>query len=388
MAKVIDVLRRFLPAYLESRPVLNQAQGRAIWAIEHCRTAMLGGNLHRCGKCAEQWAFAYHSCNHRACPQCGREETRQWVRRELRKRVGAPYFMVTFTLPAELRGLFFGAGAKAAYDLFFRAAAGALREKLADPKWLGATVSGLTVVLHTWNQLLLFHPHLHCIVPGAGIDAEGKVVRVKNANFLMRVEVLSGAFRQHFRLRLQEARWEVDPAVWRKDWGVNIQPFSDAAGNGAEANAIKYLGAYVCRTAIGDSRIVAMDESEVTFRWKDRDDHNREKQSTIPGVEFVRRYLRHVLPRGLRSIRRYGYCHPAAKNKRERVQLHTGMPLLIGPPPAESETKPHPWRCPCCGGVMKPVAKLPRLWTPSPVTRSLRRRLRAPPRVPADQDAA
>jgi len=388
MAKVIDVLRRFLPAYLDSGPVLSPVQGRAIWAIEHCRTAMLGGHFFRCEDCAQGRAFAYHSCNHRACPQCGREETRRWVRRELDKRVGAPYFMVTFTLPAELRELFFGPKAKEAYDLFFGAAAGALCEKLANAKWLGAVVSGFICVLHTWNQLLLFHPHLHCIVPGAGIDSEGKVVRVKNANFLLPYRVLSGAFRQHFRLRLEQAGWEVDPAVWRKEWGVNIQPFSDAAGNGAEANAIKYLGAYVCRTAIGDSRIVGMDEATVTFRWKDRSDHNRDKQSTISGVEFVRRYLRHVLPRGLRSIRRYGYCHPAAKNQRERLQLHTGMPLVIGAPPDQSEPRSHPRRCPCCGGVMKPVAKLPRQWAPSPTAWKLRRRLRAPPEVPANKDAA
>ena len=134
---VIDVLRRFLPDYLESNPPLSPDQRRAIWAILHCRTPAMGGHLYACEPCAQR-AFAYHSCNHKACPQCGRDATRKWVERELGKRVNAPYFMVTFTLPSELRSLFFGPLAKEAYDLFFLAASTALREKLAVKKHLGA----------------------------------------------------------------------------------------------------------------------------------------------------------------------------------------------------------------------------------------------------------
>ncbi len=141
----------------------------------------MGGHLYACKPCGQR-AFAWHSCNHKACPQCGREATGKWVQRELGKRVNAPYFMVTFTLPAELRGLFFGPLAKEAYDLFFAAASAALRQKLAAAKHLGAAVSGFTGVLHTWNQRLLFHPHIHFLVPGAGIDVRGKVVTVKKAD--------------------------------------------------------------------------------------------------------------------------------------------------------------------------------------------------------------
>jgi predicted RNA-binding Zn-ribbon protein involved in translation (DUF1610 family) len=294
MAKAIDILRAFLPAYLDSKPPPNPDRRRAIWAISHCRTATMGGHLYACGKCGGK-AFAYHSCNHKACPQCGREATRKWVARELDKRVGAPYFMVTFTLPAELRGLFFGPSAKDAYDLFFSASSTALSEKLASDKTLGAVVSGFTAILHTWNQRLLFHPHIHYIVPGAGINARGEVVMVKNANFLLHLPLLQKAFRHHFHNKLKACEWEVDPAVWGKDWGVNIEPF------GTGANAIKYLGAYVCRTAIGDRRIVSMDGDNVSFLWKDRANGGRIRTSTITGVEFVKRYLCHVLPRGMRN---------------------------------------------------------------------------------------
>jgi len=357
---VIDVLRRFLPSFLASAPALCPAQWRAVWAFTHCRTPVMGGHLYGCGKCGRR-EFAYHSCNHRSCPQCGRTATAEWVERELGKRVGAPYFMVTFTLPAELRCLFFGPGAKEAYDLLFASSAGALREKLADPRWLGATHSGFTGILHTWTQQLLFHPHIHYIVPGAGIDAAGRVVTVKNANFLIRVEVLAGAFRQHFRDLIASTGLRADPAVWTKDWGVNIREF------GSGSNAIKYLGAYVCRTAIGDSRILSVRGEELTYQWKDRANNNAIRTETIPGTEFLRRYLLHVLPRGMRSIRYFGFCHPAAKKKREQVAFHTGRPLLVGPVDPSAFTKPRPARC--CPRCDTPLRRLGTVSLEQPTTR-------------------
>ncbi len=352
-ATVIEALRRFLPAHLARSPALSRDQRRAIWAITHCRTPAMGGHFYGCEKCGTR-EFAYHSCNHRSCPQCGRPATAEWVERELRNRVGAPYFMVTFTLPAELRALFFGPQAKEIYDLFFAATSGALREKLAARKWLGAQVSGFTAVLHTWNQRLLFHPHLHYLVPGAGLDASGRVVTVKNANFLVPLPVLSRAFRELLLELLEAAGHQFDSAVADKDWGVNIEPF------GSGANAIKYLGTYVCRTAIGDSRILSISDHEVSFRWKDRKNDDRIRIETVPGVEFVARYLRHVLPRGMRAIRRFGFCHPAAKKTRERIAFHTGRPLLAGPA-EQSDTPPTSNRplCPCCQQPMTLRAIIP-----------------------------
>jgi hypothetical protein len=279
----------FLPGYLSTRPILTPAQWRAIRAITHCRTPALGGHRYACAPCGQE-AFAFHSCNHKACPQCGREATREWVERELAKRIQAPYFMVTFTLPAELREVFFRPHAKIAYDTFFAAAAAALQDCLVKAKWLGAATSGFTAILHTWNQQLHFHPHLHVIVPAAGLDANGNVLIGKNDTFLVPVPALQAAFRRHFRARLKARDWQVDPAVWHTDWGIHIQPF------GAGTAAIKYLGAYVCRTAIGDHRILHADTHSVTFLWKDRAQGNRGKTMTLPGAEFVRRYLRHVLP--------------------------------------------------------------------------------------------
>jgi hypothetical protein len=261
---------------------------------------------------------------------------------------------VTFTLPEQLRYLFVTLRASEIYNLFFGAATAALCGQLARRKYLGALICGITAILQTWTQRMGFHPHLHCIVPGAGLTASGKVVTVKDPEFLVHYQPLQTAFRREFRERLVALGIRVDPAVWDLDWGVNLQPFGDGG------NAVRYLGRYVCRTVIGDSRIVAVDEHSVTIRYKDSNDIDRTEP--MPGVEFVRRYLLHVLPPGIRAIRRYGFCHPAAKRKRERVAFHTGRPLFVPPPPAVSRRAP---LCPRCKQPMRLVLRVLPPWAAS-----------------------
>jgi hypothetical protein len=360
LATVLGALRRFLPDFLKTEPPLSPQQHRALWAITHCRTAALGGRTFVCPTC-EHLHFAYHSCNHKACPQCGAQATQRWIRREMAKRINAPYFLVTFTLPAQLRGAFFGPLAKQAYDLFFTAVASALSEKLAADKGLRAPINGFTAILHTWNQRLEFHPHIHCLVPGAGLDAQGQPVRVKKPQHLVYLPHMQSAYRQHLYRLLKEHHWPVDPQVWRQDWGVHIQPV------GSAISALKYLSTYVARTAITDARILKVTEQEVTFRWKDRAQHNLTRTLTLPGMEFVRRYLRHVLPRGLRSVRYYGFCHPTAKANRLRVQFHSGMPVDFGATEVAAGLDPVPAlspRCPQCGHALQPIHSWPSARSP------------------------
>jgi hypothetical protein len=275
----------------------------------------------------------------------------------LRKLIQAPYFMVTFTLPAQLRSGFFGPHAKEAYDLFFTAASEALSEKLAADKGLRAHTHGFVAVLHTWTQRLEFHPHIHCLVPGAGLNQQGQFVKAKNPNYLLYLPHLQAAFRQRMYRLLKEHHWQPDPEVWRKTWGVHIQPA------GAGASALNYLSAYVSRTAITNARMVRVDESSVTFRWKDRGHNNKPRLMTLPGVEFTARYLRHVLPTGLRSIRYYGFCHPAAKASRMRVQLHSGRAVDLGHTQSilpDDLTEPGCPPCPRCGQATQWVFTLAR----------------------------
>ena len=165
------------------------------------------------------------------------------------------------------------------------------------------------------------------------------------------------------------------PAVWQKDWGVHLQPFSSGE------NIIKYLGAYVCRTAIGDSRIASITDTHVTFRWKDRANGDTQRIEMLEGAEFVKRYLRHVLPRGMRAVRYYGFCHPAAKIKRERIAFHTGRPLFIGAVPVPPVKPPHVVACPCCGEPMKKLWKLLPAWRAASAMTPPSSPSRAPPRL-------
>lgn len=344
-------MRQFLPEFLRAAPPLSREQRRALWAVTHCRTPALGGRAFGCPKC-DPIHFAWHSCNHKACPQCGRATTARWVQRELAKLIHAPYFLVTFTLPAQLRACFFGPHAKEAYDLFFTAVAGALSEKLAG-KGLRAALSGFTAVLHTWNQQMGFHPHIHCLVPGAGLNSRGRLVRVRRPDRLVYLPNLQRAFRHHLLQLLQANGWQFDPNLWGKQWGVHIQP----AGNGVRA--LKYLGTYVARTAISDARLVALTQDSVTFRWKNRDCSNRMETLTLPGSKFIERYLLHVLPRGLRSIRYYGFCHPAAKASRLRVQFHSGRPVQFGDWTPVPSPSPPALLCPHCRQPLHLLLRIP-----------------------------
>ena len=352
MASVIAALRRFLPRFLATSPPLSAAQRRAIAAIRQRRTPALGGHLHACPDCKET-RFAWHSCNHKACPQCGRAANAHWVERQLAKLANAPYFLVTFTLPEELRPLFFGTEARESFHAFFAAASQALADLLASPRWLGIPVNGATAVLHTWNQKLLFHPHLHFIVSGVGLDVHGALRRVKNSNFLVPLPALRATFKTAFRAAISKP---IEPAVWKKEWGIHIQPC------GSGATAVKYLGAYVARTAVSDKRIVQVENDHVLLLWKDRSQGGHQSLLRLDPIEFVRRYLRHVLPPRMHSVRYFGFCHPAAKKNRERVRFLCGMTLLLGSPPAALTSKPTqaPWMCPCCRTPMQRQAKVGR----------------------------
>ena len=365
------LLRRFLPEYLR-RTVLTPAQARAARAILHCRTPAMGGHLHHCPDCSLR-RFLYHSCNHRSCPPLWRSRHR---------RVGRPR-----ACPARKRSLLHGhlhPPAAAARCLcrprrsrrlsrLFAAASQALREVLANPRWLGARHSGFTMVLHTWNQQLHFHPHIHAIVPGTGEAAEGRVGTVKSSAFLVPQPVLRARFRNLIRQlcgHLTAAPGNDHP-VWQEDWGVDIRPFGDGA------NIVRYLGAYVCRTAIGDSRISGFHEDSVTFSWTDRSRGNAKRTLRLTAEQFLARYLRHVAPRGLRTIRRYGFLHPASHKRQQRIAFHTGIALLELDPPADSSpTDHHHPLCPCCGKPMRRVGSIPPAWK-TPPSRYLPR---APPR--------
>jgi hypothetical protein len=279
--------------------------------VARCRTAALGGHIEACAGCGHR-RIAYNSCRNRHCPKCCASRQAEWLSREAGNLLPVEYHHVVFTLPAEVNpiGLL---NPSTVYDALMSAAAQAIREVAADPKYLGAEV-GLLLVLHTWGQTLSYHPHVHGVATGGGLTPDGRW-RSCRPGFFLPVRVLSRAFRAAFLARMREAFGRgalagfADAAAFAawvgqlgaKDWVVYSKP-----PFGGPAQVLKYLARYTHRVAIGNSRLVALDGGRVTFTYKDYADAAKTKAMTLDGVEFLRRWVRHVLPQGFVKVRHYG----------------------------------------------------------------------------------
>ena len=373
MPEVADVFRRYGPAYRAARAGhLSLAELKVMSAVESCRTAALGGHVEGCDDCGHT-RIAYNSCRNRHCPKCQGAAAREWLAARQADLLPVGYFHVVFTVPAEVAAIAF-ANKAAVYDLLFQAASQTMLTIAADPRHLGARI-GLTAVLHTWGSALTHHPHLHMIVPGGGLSPDGTRWISARPAFLVPVRVLGALFRRLFlaglarlhdvgRLRFfGNQAGLVDRRVFarhlapvcRKRWVVYCKP--PFAGSKA---VLAYLGRYTHRVAISNSRLIAIDDSRVTFRCKDyrRAGAERYATMTLAAAEFIRRFLLHVLPRGFHRIRHYGLL---ATSARKGALAHARELLAVPPPdPAKPIDPPEPAPCPCCGGRMRLVEILAR----------------------------
>jgi hypothetical protein len=371
--EVADVFRRHGAAWRAANKAhLSLAQRRVMTAIEVCRTGALGGHVERCEDCAHT-RIAYNSCRNRHCPKCQWPAAQAWLAAREAELLPVPYFHVVFTLPAALGAIAYQNKAKV-YGLLFTAATETLTTIAADPKHLGADI-GVTAVLHTWGQNLQHHPHVHCIVPGGGIAPDGqRWIACKNSFFLP-VRVLSRLFRRLFLQGLEalhaagEFQFFTDLsalnharafraylAPLRKiEWIVYAKkPFA------GPQQVLAYLARYTHRVAIANSRLLDLDDSHVSFRWKDYRENGQRKRKVMRLAvgEFMRRFLLHVLPSGFHRIRHYGLFangHRADKLELCRRLLNvpsapTGHTSNDDNGSTDSNHEPPP--CPCCGGRM------------------------------------
>jgi hypothetical protein len=334
------VLRRHWPAYQRqfSRQILPSHR-RAVQAILECRTRALGGEVYRCGDC-QQDHFVYHSCNHRACPQCGQAAATEWIEQQKRKLLPVPYYLITFTVPEGLRP-WLRSHQKKGYAGLLRESAGALQDVAGRPKYLGAQIGCLSV-LHTWGRQLQYHPHVHCVVPAGGLRADGlRWLRPKSPDFFLPQSVLAARFRNRLKqsLRKQQpaAFPQIPASVWRQQWVVDVQPV------GSGETALKYLSAYVSRTALGNQRILRDEHGKITFKYKASGERSW-RTLTVTASEFLRRFLQHVLPKSFQRVRYYGWLGPAAQVRWQRI-----LALLDWQPPARVVTRQPQPLCPRCG---------------------------------------
>ena len=319
MLEVADIVRLHGKQYREqfgSR--LNSVHKKALADIQNCRTPVFGGHVYQCDHC-DQKRYSYHSCRNRSCPKCHRDQTDRWIAQQRQRLLPCPYYLLTFTLPAELRPLA-RSEPKLIYGLLMKTAAEAVLKLAGDPRFLGACV-GILSVLHTWTRAMLFHPHVHMLVTAGGLSADGRWLEPRNPAFLVPVRALSIIFRAKMRDALKRAhRFSDLPAdVWHKPWVVH----SKHAGSGEKV--LDYLGRYVFRIAISNNRLERIDDGQVTFRYRDNR-HQQIRHATISGVEFLQRLMQHVLPRGCTKVRRYGIF-----SRRSAAQLSALRSLLSAP---------------------------------------------------------
>jgi putative transposase/transposase-like zinc-binding protein len=348
--EVADVLRAHGSAYLEAfGDTLSPAQRRALHDLALCRTAALGGHVEACDTCGQE-RIAYNSCRNRHCPKCQAGTRARWLEERQAELLPVDYVHVVFTLPHQLAPLALQ-NQRALYGMLFRAAAETLLQVAADPRHLGAEI-GCVLVLHTWGQNLLHHPHVHGVVPAGGLSADASRWVSCPPRFFLPVDVLSAVFRGKFLSLLEPAyaQGQVachgqltrlgDPRAFRvllaettqTAWVVYAKP-----PFGGSERVLQYLARYTHRVAISNHRLVEMKDGQVSFRWKDYAHGQVEKVMTLEAFEFIRRFLLHVVPTGLVRVRHYGLL---ANRHRQQKLTRCRQLLGAGVSPAVPEQLP------------------------------------------------
>jgi hypothetical protein len=365
--EVADILRASGSSFWERHGSHLAWQHRKVMdAIVRCRTAALGGHRDQCLRCGHQ-AISYNSCRNRHCPKCQGNARAKWLAARSSELLPVPYFHLVFTLPHELSALVLQ-NKRLLYDLLFRTSAATLLEVARDPKHLGADI-GLLSVLHTWGQNLQHHPHVHCVVPAGGLTQDGSGWVSASPRFFLPVRVLSRVFRGKFTAALKQLLLQhqlqfhgslqdlARPERFRqflrqlfsKEWVVYAKP----PFGGAE-HVLNYLARYTHRVAISNHRLVSFKQDQVSFRWKDYAAGGKQKVMTVSTDEFLRRFLIHVLPKGLVRIRHFGLF---ANRRRAASLLRCREVLGARSSPQQPQPTSHT-RCSLCSGDMLIVERM------------------------------
>ena len=354
MTTLRDIFTAFAPAYLERYPHLPLSHRKVIRAIHQCQSGSYGHSLSQCPNCGGQHRVN-HACGNRHCPQCQQHTTQQWLQHHLDTQLPGPHFLMTFTVPETLRP-FLRSHQRPAYQAMFRASSTALKRLAHDERFIGTDLPGFTGVLHTWGRQLQYHPHIHSIVPGGGLSKDRSAWLPSRANFFVPVKALSPIYRALFKDAMCHAGLleQIDPQVWTIPWNVHsqAQPHGHAA--------FTYLAPSVFKVAISNHRLVSLNDRTVTFTYR-KVGRVRLRTTSLDVMEFLRRFLQHVLPHGFMKVRHFGFPHPSCAIPPATIRLMMGQaPPLDGPPPPRTPPPPRVARCPTCGAPLRVVM---RLWT-------------------------
>lgn len=339
MPELQDILTQYAEDYSLNHPI-SYTQKKVINALKKCRTSSLGGHVTICDECGNK-QISYNSCRNRHCPKCQTLTKEKWIDNQKFNLLNVGYFHVVMTVPHTLHPVILQ-NQEVCYNILFKAVSQTLAELSADKKYLGAE-TGFTGILHTWGQNLMFHPHIHCIVPGGGLNQLMQWIPSKK-KFFLPVKVVSRKFRGKFLALLKNAFYDgalefhgqikyleflqefesfLTP-IYKQEWVVYCKPPFKTA-----ATVVEYLGRYTHRVAISNNRILDCKDGNVTFKWRDYKDNNKWKVMTITAQEFIRRFLLHVLPRGFMKIRHYGILGNRNKTKKLKIcKTLTNTPII------------------------------------------------------------
>jgi hypothetical protein len=358
MTTISDIFNAYAPEYLERYPNLPISHQKTISAILNCKSGHYGHSLYACQSCGGQHRVN-HSCGNRHCPQCQHHKTQLWLQHQLEKQLPGPHFLCTFTVPETLRPVI-RSHQQIAYQALFHASSQALKRLAKEERFIGTRLPGFTGILHTWGRQLHYHPHIHYIVPGGGLSKDRSAWLPSRANFFVPVKALSPIYRAVFKEQMTKAGLldAIDPQVWNIAWNVH----SRANPNGH--TSLQYLAPYVFKVAISNSRIVSLQDRTVTFSYR-KPQRSRLRTTRLDAIEFIRRFLQHVLPHGFMKVRHFGFINsrcaiPADTLRRLILQRHSRgfeTPHVAVPPPVVVS-------CPSCG---KPMRLVMRLWTSNQV---------------------
>lgn len=346
--ELADIFARYGPAYIQKYGGRMPARHKKVMQnVLHCRTPALGGQVYECEPC-HRLAYSYHSCQDRHCPKCGADHASHWLLKQHELLLNVPYFLVTFTLPEELRRIV-RSNQRVMINLLFSESAAAMKKLALDERSLGGRL-GCMGVYHSWSRDLNYHPHVHYLVPGGALSIDGRAWRFSQKKFLMPEGALAKIFRGKFRDAMKkncpQLFAQVPASAWNKRWVVHVK----RAGRGPEV--LKYFAPYIFRVALSNKRLLRMQDGKVTFRYK-ASGTNEWRLMTLPGEEFVRRFLQHVLPRGLQKVRCYGWM------SRRQKEILQKLKLLLGDVACDELIKKaeasKAFTCPTCGRPMQVV---------------------------------
>lgn len=353
MIEIADIFRLYAPQYLQIYgDKMLPSHRKVIEMLAKCRTQPLGGQLWLCEPC-DQYHYSYHSCKNRHCPKCQNEDATQWLHKQTERLLPTAYFMVTFTLPKELRSIA-RSNQKIVYSLFFKTSSLALQKLADDPKYVGGLL-GMIGVLHTWARDLSYHLNLHYLIPGGGLSPDSKKWRKTKEDFLIHWKPLAIIFKTKMKEAFDKTglMQQVDPKVWKKQWRIDIEPVGDGLA------VLKYLAPYIFRVALSNRNILKLENDQVTYRFK-ASKTSQYTTKTLPALQFIHQFLQHVLPKGFVKVRYYGFMAAKQKHLLAIVKELVGK-LLTEKPRIKPTFK---FRCPTCGKSMLLLGEIPRKRAP------------------------